>query len=385
MMGLLVRSHRVYLGWTGLALLAACSLDREPVSTSKRSAAVMVRGDAGVLAADAGVRADAGATAPARPDSDEPTRICDIEATCDDGDPCTIDRFTIEVESCELRCLNDAITDSRDDDGCCPAGAMGSKDADCEQAVCGNGLRDDGEECDGDERCDQECRLMFDASLVHRYSFDGAGGDVLDSAGDAKGELAGTQLGGDGELRLEGEPAQYLALPSGLLSALTSASVEVWLEWQGGDVWQRVFDFGNGADSEDGEQRGTSFWYLTPHSGDDTIHTRMNFTAEPWDSENDYSADGSAPLSAGELHQVVATFDDVSKVLRLYVDGELEAEASDVDGRLAAIDDADLWIGRSQYETDPPLDASVLELRIYDSALAARAVQRSFERGPDPE
>src|SRR6185369_5733374 len=114
------------------------------------------------------------------------------------------DRLSIEVESCEARCLNDPITRSKDGDGCCPAGAMRSEDSDCE-----TGVRDDGEECDGDELCDRRCRLMFDASLVHRYSFDGMGGDALDSAGDASGVIAGTQLGGDGELLLEGERDQY--------------------------------------------------------------------------------------------------------------------------------------------------------------------------------
>src|SRR5262249_29147194 len=53
--------------------------------------------------------------------------------------------------------------------------------ASCVQpAVCGDGIKDPGEACDGGGRCNAQCMLVLPDSLVHRYSFDGTGTKVVD-------------------------------------------------------------------------------------------------------------------------------------------------------------------------------------------------------------
>jgi hypothetical protein len=52
--------------------------------------------------------------------------------------------------------------------------------------------------------------------------------------------------------------------------------------------------------------------------------------------------------------------------------------------RLSEISDVNSWLGLAQYETDPGLNADLLEFRLYDQALSAAEVALSFELGPDP-
>ncbi len=66
-------------------------------------------------------------------------------STCDDSDACTAD--VLEGTGCIAACVNAAITDAIDGDGCCPDGANANTDADC-GAECGNGILETGELCD---------------------------------------------------------------------------------------------------------------------------------------------------------------------------------------------------------------------------------------------
>jgi hypothetical protein len=72
--------------------------------------------------------------------------------TCDDGKACTIDYFLIK--GCQALCGHTDITTPISGDGCCPDGATNATDADC-APVCGNGVVERGERCDGD--CPTTC------------------------------------------------------------------------------------------------------------------------------------------------------------------------------------------------------------------------------------
>ena len=67
----------------------------------------------------------------------------------------------------------------------------------------------------------------------------------------------------------------------------------------------------------------------------------------------------------------------------LYIDGALVGSvASTVP--LAELRDGDNWLGRSQVSSDPGLNASMSELRIYNRALSADELQTSAQAGPNP-
>ena len=104
-----------------------------------------------------------------------------------------------------------------------------------------------------------------------------------------------------------------------------------------------------------------------------------------------YSSGGFAnelPVKASaavrqSLSQVVVVADDDANKLVLYIDGTKAAEASWTD-TLAAINDVNLWLGRSQYVNDPELNAVFHEFRIYEAALTAAQVTSTFHGGTDP-
>jgi hypothetical protein len=303
---------------------------------------------------------------------------------CDDGNACTRDLLVGSAGNCNAHCSHTAITEAASEDGCCPPGASTLNDTDC-TPVCGNDVTEDGEECDFRELCSDTCTRLIHASLVHRYDFSGDGTLVDDSVGRADGAIVNAALTGDGELVLAGGSSeQYVDLPNGLISGLTSASIETWLRWSGGSNWQRIFDFGNNSNGE-ARQGGaaTSFWFLTANDPANAVGLYVNFSTNAGDTQNDRKAVGSGGISDGAWHQVVAVFDGETASMHLYLDGRLQASRTGLSGGLADIDDRNAWIGRSNWNDDE-LAARLTEFRIYQQALDADDVQRSYQLGPDP-
>jgi hypothetical protein len=101
-----------------------------------------------------------------------------------------------------------------------------------------------------------------------------------------------------------------------------------------------------------------------------------------------WSRDGCIPwstqaLSTGVLHQMVFTFDESAITLALYVDGTLRGSNASAVGQLSQIDDRNNWIGRANIDFDY-FGGTILEVRIYDTALDAAQVAASYSVGPDP-
>lgn len=334
------------------------------------------------------------APAPATQDSDAGPACLNCGACptdCDDADACTID--TGSGSGCNLVCSHTPVA-AANGDGCCPEGANATNDTDCKPR-CGNGVTEAGEECDGQGRCGVRCRIVLPSSLVHRYRFDAPGPIAFDSVGGADGTVVNTTLPGDGVLTLEGGRSdQYVELPDALISALTNATIEVWLTWGGGGELQRVFDFGmNSGGDGSNAGRGSYYFYLTPSNDIQQLMLTMNFTPAP----DDYLAADyqvmAAPLASGTRYHVAVTFRDPGassgKTLALYVNGaqratrSIPARANGVDNRLRTLDDRNVWIGRANYDI-ASIQASIDEFRIYDTALSGAQIASSFAAGPDP-
>lgn len=306
------------------------------------------------------------------------TGSCDDE--CDDDDVCTRDVLTIRPDDCT--CSHVPITVMRDGDACCPSGGSAEDDSDCDVgALCGNMEIDPGEACDGGRLCGSDCTPLFDSSLVHRYTFDGEGREVSDSVGDADGSLINGMLDGSGDLRLSGTN-QYVQLPAGLISGLTSATIEVWLTTASGGGGQRVFDFGNQSSANE----GTSYWALTSNSiADGNVMTLLNLTPQVDIVSGDQYLSGRSPIEPGMKRDVAVVFDAEARNLSLYVDGVLQGNRADIMGSLSDIDDMNAWIGRAQFGSYPYFTGRIHDFRIYDTALSAAAIAASFRAGSDPD
>jgi hypothetical protein len=242
-----------------------------------------------------------------------------------------------------------------------------------------------------------DCEALRDA-LVHRYSFDGTGTTVTDSVGDADGTvMGGALLTGQGELELAGGNAgEYVDLPNRIISVLDDATIEAWVVRNGGQPFQRVFDFGDamsgtcvrgGPSAPEGQPGicGRTYLNLMPSTDSDTGgRMRAAFLCQPGVHPDDrLTVDGPTAPRLVELHLAVVV-DDSGNQLRLYVDGAPEGSAMFFD-HLSDLNDINNWLGRSQFADDQvrAFDGTYLEFRIYDAALTASEVETSFTEGPD--
>lgn len=78
----------------------------------------------------------------------------------DDGNPCTIEVLSGNPTQCNARCTRSKVTFLIHGDRCCPAGANANQDLDC-LPVCGNGIKEFGEQCDGSTGCGEGCHLLL--------------------------------------------------------------------------------------------------------------------------------------------------------------------------------------------------------------------------------
>jgi Concanavalin A-like lectin/glucanases superfamily len=219
---------------------------------------------------------------------------------------------------------------------------------------------------------------------LHRYGFGDLGAAVIDSAGEADGSIRGdATLAGDGRLRLEGT-YDYVHLPKGLLSGLSSVSVMLWVLYDGGPAYVRIFDFGMSSAGEDPPEGtasvGRSYLALSPETGFDPSGLAATMSDDGPGGEVAVASDRS--IDDGELHQVVVVFDGTNQSLVLYLDGERIGEAL-VPFGLATINDANNWLGRSQYDADPYWHGSYDEVRVYGQALSDCQIAAAFAAGPD--
>jgi hypothetical protein len=114
--------------------------------------------DCSASCGDGVVQPDAGESCEvAGPDSEvEPAAACPTSCA-DDGDACTVETLMGSADNCNAMCTTTVIQAVDDDDDCCPDEANSTVDDDC-PVVCGNGVIEPGEDCDGGPDCDDQCQ-----------------------------------------------------------------------------------------------------------------------------------------------------------------------------------------------------------------------------------
>ncbi len=160
---------------------------------------------------------------------------------------------------------------------------------------------------------------------------------------------------GEKALKLDGS-TQFVKLPATVphSSAITVATR---VYWQGGNNWQRLFDFGNGEDQ---------YLFLTPRSDNNTLR----FAIKNGGDEQQLNA---TTIRINRWIHLAVTLADGKA--RMYVDGE-EVAASDA----FTLSPADIrpvlnYVGRSQFD-DPLFKGSIDDFRVYNYALSADEVAR---------
>ena len=207
--------------------------------------------------------------------------------------------------------------------------------------------------------------------LAHRYSFTS---DASDSIGGANGTLHGTATVSGGQLVLDGSSGCYLSLPGSLINISTNPAVtiEAWVTFGNATAWAELFAFGN---TNNGN--GVNNIACVPCEGGGGF--------DNWGlTEN--LPNGRTPAWAHGWHNVTAhitsVLDPATGTISVYRDGVLEVAEYDATSPVSGIATNYAFIGRSVYDADPYLPASIDEFRIYNGALTPAQVALTQLGGP---
>lgn len=231
-------------------------------------------------------------------------------------------------------------------------------------------------------------------SLTHQYTFNN--GTANDSVGAANGTLVHGATIVDGWLTLQNissvastnsfsnnitsgdATAQYVSLPSGVLPASGSATLEVWYTSSSAmPNSTHVFDFGDAISGA-----ANSYFYYTPRTSSNDARAVMHAPG---------AAEKVAALTGGTFdgfsHMAAVVVDSAAATLRLYIDGSLITSTALSGTGLSNISNVTAYLGRSLTDADPAFNGGIDELRIYndaesDTSIATHATQGATRPAP---
>ncbi|HEX9046735.1 MAG TPA: LamG-like jellyroll fold domain-containing protein, partial [Verrucomicrobiae bacterium] len=210
-------------------------------------------------------------------------------------------------------------------------------------------------------------------TLIHRYSFNETTGSVAhDAVGSADGTLHGTaSFDGNGQVVLDGSSGAYVSLPANLLAGLSNVTIDAWVSFSVPNNNVHLFSMGDG----DGDGSGGNYLrynlYDTGHG-----HGGTNFfeTLISWGGNLLHGGD---VLPMNNPVHVTLIYDPANGVKTIYINGEL---SSAYNGSLAALDSYPenvFYLGRSPWDSDPYLNGSINEFRIYSGVLQPADISAS--------
>ena len=188
-------------------------------------------------------------------------------------------------------------------------------------------------------------------ALLAHLGFDGDLSDSSENLHHAASRGAVTFAAGrrSSAIQLNGRD-NFLKLSS-TLSHQDAITVAAWVYWNGGDPWQRIFDFGNGE---------TENAFLTAAADNGDLRFAIN------------RGEGEQRLNAGILPTQqwthVAVMLDASGG-RLYVNGSLADQSSAITVKLTDFNPVINYIGRSQFP-DPLFNGMIDDFRVYNYGLS---------------
>jgi hypothetical protein len=191
------------------------------------------------------------------------------------------------------------------------------------------------------------------SAILDKLWADGPVTNSATSTCNATGPRVSGKLGN--ALRLCGT-AEYVNLPTGLVSGLSDFTASVWVNPAANTTWSRVFDFGTGT---------TANMFLTVNAGGAGL--RFAITTGGGGAEQQLTGGGLLPVNTWS--HVAVTLAGTTGTL--YVNGNPVATNSNMTLHPSSLGNTNQnWLGRSQYG-DPFLNATLDDFQIYSRALSA--------------
>jgi len=192
------------------------------------------------------------------------------------------------------------------------------------------------------------------------YSFD-------NGAADTNGNFNGTLVNGASTLsdpvrgsvlNLNGA-SQYVSLPSGIGAMRTFSA---WVKWNGGNAWQRLFDFGSGT---------TSYAMLTAKANTGALQ----FQITPDAGNAIWNLTAPSPLPVGVWTHVAVTLNGSEAVM--YVNGQAVAVNGSAYILPSDVEGSQDYLGRSQFSADPYFNGQMDSVLISSQTLPVEQITAS--------
>jgi len=213
--------------------------------------------------------------------------------------------------------------------------------------------------------------------LVLEYQFEDTGSVVTDSSPNHKNGMltdtsAWTATGrvGRGLKLTGGVPATaYVTLPDGVLTGVDDFTITFWVNLAHVDAWARIYDFGNGL-----ADPANRFMYFTPNGFVGPTNGVMA-SSYGGSATNEIALTSATQLPTGVWKHVAITGSGGNRTV--YIDGY--PAVSIANGPAVAPKEmepmgAASWLGKSRFASDPGLDGTLDEFRIYKRVLSQEQI-----------
>ena len=151
----------------------------------------------------------------------------------------------------------------------------------------------------------------------------------------------------------------YLDLPDEI-SRLRDLTIATWVNWDGGNDWQRIFDFGSNTFQN---------FFLTPKAGGGGLRLVLKDSINGKNQEYQINSD---PLPTGQWIHLAAVIED--NTMKLYQDGKLIGSSISVESSPADfLQPTNNYVGKSQYP-DPLLNGQLDDFHVYARALQGNEI-----------
>ena len=195
--------------------------------------------------------------------------------------------------------------------------------------------------------------------LIAHYELNG---DTTDSSGGAAGVATGGPVYDAGlfdkAMRFDGAN-NFVRLPAGLVNGLADITVAARFRWNGGAIWQRIFDFGNGT---------TQYLLITPKTSAGTMRFTISISGNSAASEQILE---TAPPPVGEWTHVAVTL--TGNTGTLYVNGAA-VDSRTITIHPSAFNPVNNYLGKAQFATDPLFNGLIDDFRVYGRGLSAAEI-----------
>ncbi|AQQ08984.1 Rhamnogalacturonan endolyase YesW precursor [Sedimentisphaera cyanobacteriorum] len=193
-------------------------------------------------------------------------------------------------------------------------------------------------------------------------------GSFLDSSGEGNNPLVYGAPALETEsfadcLALDGKD-DYLVLPENIAGS-DDFTFAAWVYWDGGEKWQRIFDFGNNTDN---------YMFITPSTYSSQM--RFSITQSGYNGEKRLES-GAFPVNEW-THVAVVLDDDTG---RLYINGSLEASES-ITLNPSDISASKNYLGKSNFSADPLFSGILDDVIISDAAFSAVEIEKLMSNSP---